>query len=94
MARPDGARILQLDRAAVRYVQYDPSFFHDYRKVSIDFDEMGRGRMTFVVLPLDGRQPGERFTDEHIMNIAGSGGHNSTGAATCESIPNAANAAT
>jgi hypothetical protein len=72
-ARRDGKRILQLDRQAVRYVEYDPTFFHDYRKVSIEFDESGRGRMSFVMLPLAEREPDEHFTDGHIKNLAEAG---------------------
>jgi hypothetical protein len=73
MARRDGNRILQLDRDAVRYVEYDATFFHDYRKVSIEFDESGRGRMSFVMLPLAEREPNEHLTEEHIRTVAVAG---------------------
>src|SRR5262249_27235938 len=73
IARRDAKRILQLDRSAVCYVQYDPLFFNDYRKVSIEFDEAGRGRMTFTILPLAEREPDEHFTDEHVMTVAKTG---------------------
>ena len=73
MARRDAKRILQLDRAAIRYVAYDPWFFHDYRKVSIVFDEMGRGLESFVMLPLAEREPDEHFTDAHIAHVAKAG---------------------
>jgi hypothetical protein len=66
-------RILRLDWQVVTYVEYDPSFFHDYRKVSIEFDESGRGRMSFIMLPLAEREPDEHFTNEHIRRVAESG---------------------
>jgi hypothetical protein len=66
-------RILRLDWQVVTYVEYDPSFFHDYRKVSIEFDETGRGRLSFIMLPLAEREPDEHFTDEHIKRVAESG---------------------
>ena len=73
MARRNGKRILQVDPRAVRYVEYDSSFLQDYRKVSIEFDETGRGRVTFVMLPLAERETDEHFTDEHIRSVAEAG---------------------
>jgi hypothetical protein len=73
MARREGKRILQLDHRAVRYVEYDPWFLHDYRKVSIEFDGMGRGRVTFIMLPLAETEPGEHLTEEHIKSVAAAG---------------------
>jgi hypothetical protein len=66
-------RILQLDRHAIRYVKYDPHFFHDYCRVDVVFDGAGRGTMVFTLLPLSERQDGENFTDEHVKKVAKSG---------------------
>jgi len=72
-AKKEAKRILQLDRQAVRYVKYDPKFFHDYCRIDIVFDDSGRGPITFTMLPLSERQDGENFTDEHVKNVAKTG---------------------
>lgn len=69
-AMKEAKRILQLDRRAVRYIKYDPQFFHDYCRVDIVFDENGRGPIVFTMLPLSERQADETFTDEHVKNVA------------------------
>src|SRR5262249_28953206 len=73
VAKQEAKRILQLDRQAVRYVKYDPEFFHDYCRVDIVFDDSGRGPVIFTMLPLSERQDDEHFTDAHVKNVARSG---------------------
>jgi hypothetical protein len=56
IARRDSKRILQVDRGAISYVHYDPSFFNYYRKVSIEFDDRGRGRMSWPFIAVAASQ--------------------------------------
>ena len=70
LARAEAKRILQLDREAVRYVKYDPKFFHDYCRVDIVFDGEGNGPIAFSMLPITDRLADEALTDEIVRKVA------------------------
>jgi hypothetical protein len=72
-AEAEAKRVLQLDRAAVRYVKFDPVLFKDFCRVDIQFDQSGRGPVRLLQLPLADRHEDEKVSDADVVRIAQSG---------------------